>query len=228
MSKSKLPEYYYLDTFRRFLCLLTATVLIFLSYQSGRENINFYSSSTVTDGIVEEYIYKPTRPVILFMSREGDQMRFISPTFGNSKKGDPITIKYRPDNPQDARINSFSDLWGRTALLCLFALTFVFGTISGIKPFPEKASKTLSPRRLLVGEIFRIVLLFSVFTLLTRVLPYPGSWKDSQAMAWLGAASRLGIRYPEDLVFFFCVVLNIMMAVLIFRETIKLWRHYRS
>lgn len=248
MAINQLPEYYYLDAFRRIVCFFAASFFILLSYNSWRDDINFYSQSIVTAGTVEKHGSKKIRPIISFVSRDGQHMRFIGHNAGNLRIGDPVTIRYRTPEPEGARINCFfdgcrinslSELWGMTALFSFIALTFVFGTISGIKTFPEKSRNTLSPIKALVREVFKIVLLLTLFTLIARILPYPGSLGDSPNLtdedsptwfttASFKAASTLGVRYPEDMVFFFCVGLNLLMAVLIVREIMNLWRHYRS
>ena len=54
----------------------------------------------------------------------------------------------------------------------------------------------------LVRRVFKVVLFCGLFRLLLPyVHPYPVEWTESQSLAWLHAANRLGIRDPEDLYF---------------------------
>jgi hypothetical protein len=60
------------------------------------------------------------RPIILFTTREGQQVRYDSIVASYPPRysvGDKVRILYDPDRPELARINDFSDLWLRPVFL---------------------------------------------------------------------------------------------------------------
>jgi len=50
---------------------------------------------------------------------------------------------------------------------------------------------------------------------------------ESQALAWLHVASRLGIRDPDDLYIPLVLLANLLVAALAYVAIMKLWRHFR-
>jgi hypothetical protein len=81
----------------------------------------------------------------------------------------------------------------------------------------------------LVRRVFKVVLFCGLFRLLLPyVHPYPVEWTDSQSLAWLHVANRLGIRDPDDLFFGVTVAMNLIATTLAYVAIMKLWRHFRS
>jgi hypothetical protein len=81
----------------------------------------------------------------------------------------------------------------------------------------------------LARRVFKVVLFFGLFRLLLPyVHPYPVEWTDSESLAWLHAANRLGIRDPDDLFFWVTVSMNFIATTLAYAAIMKLWRWYRG
>ncbi|WP_343560151.1 DUF3592 domain-containing protein [Kiloniella sp. b19] len=54
-------------------------------------------------------------PVVRFMTRDGRAINFQAGTGSQSpihSAGDPVTILYNPEAPEDARLDDFASLWG--------------------------------------------------------------------------------------------------------------------
>lgn len=66
-------------------------------------------------------------PVVAFKTAEGTQIEFVgksgssSPTF---VKGQQVEVIYRPENPNNAKINTFLDLWAPPLFLTIFGTIF--------------------------------------------------------------------------------------------------------
>ena len=72
------------------------------------------------------------KPVVQFTSRDGQAIEFISSTGSNPpsySRGEKVEVLYRPDDPQDARINGFFSLWG--GALIVAGLGVVFFLVGG-------------------------------------------------------------------------------------------------
>jgi hypothetical protein len=81
----------------------------------------------------------------------------------------------------------------------------------------------------LARRVFKVVLFCGLFRLLLPyVHPYPVEWTDSQSLAWLRAANRLGIRDPDDLFFWVTVAMNLIATTLFYVAMMKLWRRYQG
>jgi len=81
----------------------------------------------------------------------------------------------------------------------------------------------------LVRRVFKVVLFCGLFgLLLPYVHPYPVKWTESQSLAWLNAANRLGIRDPDDLFFGITVAMNLIATTLAYAAIMRLWRRYRT
>jgi len=80
-----------------------------------------------------------------------------------------------------------------------------------------------------VRRLFKLALFFGLFCLfLPYVHPYPIPTPESQELAWLHVANRLGIRDPDDLFFVVTVAMNLIAAAFAYAAIIKLWRHCRN
>jgi len=75
------------------------------------------------DRIVQEYYY----PVVQFIAQDGHS-RTVQMSAGSDspdyEKGDEVTIRYNPDHPLEARIDSF---WGSAAMWILPVITGILG-----------------------------------------------------------------------------------------------------
>jgi|SRR6185437_14069570 hypothetical protein len=73
-------------------------------------------------------------PVIAFKTSEGTQTEFFGQSGSSSPtlvRGQQVDVIYRPENPTNARINTFADIWGPTLFLSIFGV--IFSTI-GLVP----------------------------------------------------------------------------------------------
>lgn len=81
----------------------------------------------------------------------------------------------------------------------------------------------------LARRLFKFALFFGLLALSLRyVRPYPYEWTESQMRAWLYTSQALGIRDPEDLYFVVWVTIELIVAVLVYVATMKLWLYYRA
>lgn len=66
-------------------------------------------------------------PVVQFVDRDGQRVEFTS-SIGSSPAGysvgEPVEVLYLPANPQRAKINDFSDLWGMTVFMAVMGVPF--------------------------------------------------------------------------------------------------------
>jgi hypothetical protein len=106
----------------------------------------FVRHSAVTTGTIvrltenrerEEISYVPT---VKFTTPSGREVTFDS-EMGSSmdagQVGDTVAVRYRPDQPHVAEINSFMSLWGLTVLLGVLGVVFTFvgvGILVGFVP----------------------------------------------------------------------------------------------
>lgn len=61
-----------------------------------------------------------TYPVIRFSSNGLDTVFFHGTDEAVYKPGEPLPVRYRKSNPEDARINSFTGIWQDTLIYALF------------------------------------------------------------------------------------------------------------
>nr|WP_244138734.1 hypothetical protein [Burkholderia sp. BCC1640] len=79
----------------------------------------------------------------------------------------------------------------------------------------------------LVRRIFKVALFVDLFRLsVPFVHIYPVTMSESQALAWLRAANRLGIRDPDDLYIPLFLLTNLIVATFSYMAIRKLRRHY--
>ena len=126
-----------------------------------RGMLSFLSLSTRTDGKVTsivqgrsskgQYMYSPE---ISFTDAEGKILSFTSNLSTNSpnyKVGEAVSVLYNKDNHQDAKINTFFQLWFGTIVLSilgvvffvigLFVLIFKFRNIAKVKDLLANGTK---------------------------------------------------------------------------------------
>jgi hypothetical protein len=81
----------------------------------------------------------------------------------------------------------------------------------------------------LARRVLKFVLFCGLFRLLLPyVHPYPIPTPESQELAWLHVANRLGIRDPDDLFFAVTVAMNLIATTLTYVAIVRLWRWYRT
>nr|WP_244102401.1 hypothetical protein [Burkholderia ambifaria] len=81
----------------------------------------------------------------------------------------------------------------------------------------------------LTRRLFKVALFVGLFCLsVPYVHTYPVPMPESQALAWLHVANRLGIRDPDDLYIPLVPLTNLLVATLAYMAIMRLWRHYRG
>lgn len=81
----------------------------------------------------------------------------------------------------------------------------------------------------LARRLFKVALFVGLFCLsVPYVHTYPIPMPESQALAWLHAANRLGISDPDDLYIPLVLLANLLVATLAYVAIIKLWRWFRA
>ncbi|WP_081051604.1 hypothetical protein [Burkholderia diffusa] len=81
----------------------------------------------------------------------------------------------------------------------------------------------------LVRRIFKVALFVGLFYLsVPFVHTYPVPMPESQALAWLRVANRLGIRDPDDLYIPLVLLTNIIVATFAYMAIMRLGRYYRG
>ncbi|WP_081075505.1 hypothetical protein [Burkholderia territorii] len=81
----------------------------------------------------------------------------------------------------------------------------------------------------LVRRIFKVALFVGLFCLsVPFVHTYPVPMPESQALAWLRVANRLGIRDPDDLYIPLVLLTNIIVATFSYMAIMRLRRYYRG
>jgi hypothetical protein len=86
-----------------------------------------HSSSSTSEGIVYY-------PVVRFTTAEGRTVEFSSSSGSSSPPdvGDRVEVRYDPDDPQDAELSGFFDLWGWT--IALGGLGILFSAFALFSP----------------------------------------------------------------------------------------------
>ncbi|MBB5447434.1 MULTISPECIES: hypothetical protein [unclassified Paraburkholderia] len=80
----------------------------------------------------------------------------------------------------------------------------------------------------LVRRLFKVALFVGLFWLsVPYVHTYPIPMPERQALAWLRAANRLGIRDPDDLYIPVMLLADLLVATLAYMVIMRLWRRYQ-
>ena len=81
----------------------------------------------------------------------------------------------------------------------------------------------------LTRRLLKVALFVGLFCLsVPYVHTYPVPMPESQALAWLHVANRLGIRDPDDLYIPLVLLTNLLVTTLAYMAIMKLWKHHRS
>ena len=117
-------------------------VFILVSFWNYRNTRQFLAQSATAPGEVVDLVLRSSQtgdsrtssgvyyPVVRFATPEGQYIEFQSGVGSQPpayRIGDPVTVRYRPDDPYRARIDSFFQLWFLSVLFG--GLGFVFGSI---------------------------------------------------------------------------------------------------
>ena len=117
-------------------------VFILVSFWTYRNTQQFLAQSETAQGEVIDLVLRSSHdgdsgtssgvyyPVVRFATAEGEYIEFQSGVGSQPpayRIGDSVTVRYRPDNPYRARIDSFFQLWFLSVLFG--GLGFVFGSI---------------------------------------------------------------------------------------------------
>jgi hypothetical protein len=125
--------------------LVGGAMLIVAGRQFARRRA-FVRHSAVASGTIvgltenrerEEISYFPT---VRFRTASGREVTFESEMGSSSEAGrigDTVAVRYRPDQPEAAEIDSFMSLWGMALLSGGLGLVFLFlglGILAGLLP----------------------------------------------------------------------------------------------
>lgn len=79
----------------------------------------------------------------------------------------------------------------------------------------------------LVRRLFKVALFIGLFVLSVRyVHTYPMPMPENQLAFWFAAADCFGIRDPDDLYIPTMVVIELIVAILVYVAIMKLWSRY--
>ncbi|WP_310722057.1 hypothetical protein [Burkholderia pseudomultivorans] len=80
----------------------------------------------------------------------------------------------------------------------------------------------------LPGGLLKVLLFIWLFLVSARYIPLSNEWTPAEARAWWRVSEWLGVPDPDDLYFVVWVTIELIVAVLAYIATIRLWRHYRN
>ncbi|WP_326489730.1 hypothetical protein [Paraburkholderia sp. ZP32-5] len=82
--------------------------------------------------------------------------------------------------------------------------------------------------RTVVRRLFEVALFIGLFLLSVRYIPLSHEWTPAETRAWISASDWLGIRDPEDLYFWVCVSIDLIVTVIAYVTIMRLWRQYQG
>ena len=103
----------------------------FMSYKSSSE---FLEEAVSTHGMVVEMTKSRSSdsisfyPVVEFAANDGQKFEFTSNVGSNPPSyslGETVEVLYLPTNPQEAKLNYFSDLWAATVVMLVMGVPFL-------------------------------------------------------------------------------------------------------
>ena len=81
----------------------------------------------------------------------------------------------------------------------------------------------------LTHRLFKVALFVGLLCLFVPyVHTYPIPMPESQALAWLHVANRLGIRASDDLYIPLVLLTNLLVATLVYMVIMRLWKYHRG
>lgn len=137
-------------------------------------------------------------PVVAFKTSEGTQVEFFGKSGSSSPtlvKGQPVDVIYRPENPTNARINAFADLWGPPLFLTIFGT--IFSTIGFVPIFIRwKRGNTAADLRLhgtvVLADYDRVAVNPAVSVIGTKPYRIFLQWQDP-------ATSQVHVFHSDDI-----------------------------
>jgi hypothetical protein len=116
-----------------FLALALGAALLAAAGYMGLQVKQLIAVAAKAEGTVVDFERRSSKggtsyaPVFAFTAADGATRRFTTSGSGDYKKGESVEVLYDPQNPEDARLNTFMELWfgslavGAFGLLCLGA-----------------------------------------------------------------------------------------------------------
>ncbi|NTW82738.1 MAG: DUF3592 domain-containing protein [Chlorobiaceae bacterium] len=109
----------------KYILLLMGAGILTYAAINWQETRSFIAKAEKTKGTVVKMVHgrskksKALRPVVHFTDRSGKSIVFISQTGSDPPafvKGETVNIFYKPEKPENAKIDSVFELWGITIL----------------------------------------------------------------------------------------------------------------
>ncbi|WP_215398526.1 DUF3592 domain-containing protein [Rheinheimera oceanensis] len=121
----------------KYLFTLVGFAMLAGAFFAYNSTSSFLKEAAVADGMVVELLASRSdnsityRPVVQFMSEQGQLIEFVSATGSNPasySQGEQVEVLYLPTRPSDAKINGFFSLWGVAIILAAIgAVFFIIG-----------------------------------------------------------------------------------------------------
>ncbi|MCF6340306.1 MAG: DUF3592 domain-containing protein [Sulfurimonas sp.] len=124
------------------ITLVLALLLLFFSTKEFSDADELIANGEHTNGIIIEVKKGPSSlskyyPRIHFITKDGKEIEFVSSTGSNPSLynvDDQVQIVYNYDDPKDAFINSFIEVWIASAIYAFMSfLLFIFSGFLWIK-----------------------------------------------------------------------------------------------
>ncbi len=105
------------------------------TYFITQSTLDFTAEAQLTEGQVIKNVQRRSEdsytyyPVVAFIAPDGRQIQFMSSTGSKPPSydvGERVEVLYRPDNIEDARINSFFSLWFGSIIFGIMGSVFFF------------------------------------------------------------------------------------------------------
>lgn len=113
-----------------------------------KSTISFFDEAAIVEGTIVELVPSQSRntttfrPVVQFISLDGQAIEFISSSGSNPpsySKGEVVEVLYDPADPHAAKINDFFSLWGASLILgAMGGVFFLIGIGLIIASIPDK------------------------------------------------------------------------------------------
>ncbi|MDR0277390.1 MAG: DUF3592 domain-containing protein [Paucimonas sp.] len=117
----------------KYLFMVSGGLLLLGAAMSYHNTSTFLASALHAQGVVidlEEHYGDGSvtyRPVVTFLDEQARPVRFTS-ALGSAPaaygKGEAVTVRYLPNQPEDARIDSFFEHWGTVVVMLVVGIPF--------------------------------------------------------------------------------------------------------
>ncbi len=145
------------------LFFVLGVAMLIGTYFLFKSTNEFLAKAISTEGKVIELVRKKSgnssnnsisyHPLVSFVDQEGYNSEFLSSSGSNPpayKVGEKVEILYNPESPLDAKINSFSPLWGGVAITGFLGTTFTL--LGGVILWANKKKRDLQYHLLQTGK----------------------------------------------------------------------------